>query len=49
MIAYRRLGVAALVAALGGCASDGAQRPAEIERESIIAPERTRAGNAPGL
>lgn len=47
MMAYRLLGVAALAAALVGCASGGAQRPVEIDHESIIAPERTRAGNAP--
>jgi rare lipoprotein A len=47
MTAYRLLGVAVFVAALAGCASGGVQRPVEVDRDSIIAPERTRAGNAP--
>jgi rare lipoprotein A len=44
----RRIPVVALgLAALAGCASGGGQRVSEIDHDSIITPERTRAGNPP--
>jgi rare lipoprotein A len=43
----RLLTVASILVALAGCASGGGQRPGELDHESVITPERTRAGNPP--
>jgi len=39
--------IASTLAVLGGCASGGGQRSPELDHDSIITPERTRAGNPP--